>query len=203
MHDSASKHISNWSITFASDDDVEWITTSAACSRTSFPSAETFTPHGASCAPTTSPTSRPTLAGSISMAPIISIACFSRIRRAMDAPMGPTPYWMARIFFFTSFSTFHWHARTTRILASKETLTIMEFPCAFNEEPFDLSAHAEAGPAETDAVAGAGFAPHNVLEEDNPRGGSRHARQKTHRRRNHLAAAQGKRLERGERQAAP
>src|SRR5205814_1844662 len=57
--------------------------------------------HGASAAPTTSPKSRPTFVGSVSIAPQISIAFFSRISRAMDAPMGPTPYWMARIFFFT------------------------------------------------------------------------------------------------------
>src|SRR5467141_1466761 len=104
IDDSASRHISNWSITFASDDDVEWVTTSAFCSSTSLASAETVTPQGASCAPTTSPRSRPTFAGSVSMAPMISIACFSRINRAIDAPIGPTPYWMARIFFFTSFS---------------------------------------------------------------------------------------------------
>src|SRR2546427_9624862 len=42
---------------------------------------------------------------------------------------------MARIFFFTSLSGFHLHARTTRNLASKQTPTIMEFPRAFNEEP--------------------------------------------------------------------
>jgi hypothetical protein len=47
------------------------------------------------------------------------MACFSRINRAMDAPMGPTPYWMARIFFFTSFSAFRSHARTTRIFGFK------------------------------------------------------------------------------------
>ena len=40
-------------------------------------------------------------AGSVSIAPIISMACFSRISLTMDTPMGPTPYWMARIFFFT------------------------------------------------------------------------------------------------------
>ena len=38
------------------------------------------------------------------MAPQISMACFSRINRAVEAPIGPTPYWMARIFFFTLFS---------------------------------------------------------------------------------------------------
>src|SRR5271169_1258794 len=101
MHASASRHASNWSITYGSDDDVEWITTSAACSSTSFASAETFTPQGASVAPVTSPRSRPTFAGSVSMAPIISMACFSRISRAMDAPIGPMPYWITRIFFFT------------------------------------------------------------------------------------------------------
>src|ERR1700694_6109871 len=135
MHDSASRHISNWSITFASDDDVEWITTSAACSSTSLASAETLTPHGASCAPTTSPRSRPTFAGSVSIAPIISIACFSRITRAIDAPIGPTPYWMARIFFFSGISVFRLHARTPRIFASKETPTIMEFAQASNDQP--------------------------------------------------------------------
>ena len=31
-------------------------------------------------------------------------ACFSRMRRAVEAPMGPTPNWMARIFFFTMIS---------------------------------------------------------------------------------------------------
>src|SRR5262249_47790400 len=104
MQDSASRQASSWSITLGSADDVEWITTSAACSSTSFASPEIFTPHGASDAPTTSPRSRPTLAGSVSIAPQISIAFFSRIRRAMEAPIGPTPYWMARIFFFTRLS---------------------------------------------------------------------------------------------------
>ena len=52
-------------------------------------------------APTTSPRSRPALAGSESIAPMISMESFSRIRRTMDAPMGPTPYWTTRIFFFT------------------------------------------------------------------------------------------------------
>jgi 4a-hydroxytetrahydrobiopterin dehydratase len=42
----------------------------------------------------------------------------------------------------------------------------MEFPRAFNEEPFDRPAHSEAG-AETDAVADAGFGRHNVFS---PRG---------------------------------
>src|ERR1700720_3322950 len=104
------------------------MTTSTACSRTASASAEIFTPHGASLAPTTSPKSRPTFAGSVSIAPQISMACFSRIRRAMDAPIGPTPYWMARIFFFTGFSVFHsQQARHSAFLAAKETLTIKEF----------------------------------------------------------------------------
>src|SRR6202795_4902006 len=101
MHDSASRHASNWSITFGKEEEVEWITTSAACSSTSFASAEIFTPQGTSVAPVTSPRSRPTFAGSVSMAPIISMACFSRISRAIDAPIGPMPYWITRIFFFT------------------------------------------------------------------------------------------------------
>src|SRR5579863_10614913 len=80
------------------------MTTSAFCSRTSLASAEIFTPQGASLAPITSPRSRPAFAGSLSMAPQISIACFSRMSRAVEAPIGPTPNWMARIFFFTMFS---------------------------------------------------------------------------------------------------
>ena len=64
-------------------------------------SAETVTPQGASFAPTTSPRSRPALAGSLSMAPTISIECFCRISRTIEAPMGPTPNCTARIFFFT------------------------------------------------------------------------------------------------------
>src|SRR6266850_4699564 len=50
-------------------------------------------------------------------------------------------------------------------LDSKETPTIMEFPRAFNEEPF-RHARAEARSVETDAVAGTGLAAHNVLEEE-------------------------------------
>ena len=69
------------------------------------------------------------------MAPIISMACFSRIRRAMDAPIGPTPYWMARIFFFTSFSAVRLYAHNAHFRC-KRNPTIMEFPRAFNEEAF-------------------------------------------------------------------
>src|SRR5260370_15209415 len=61
---------------------------------------------------------------------------------------------MARIFFFTSLSAFRSNARTRRILAAKETPTIMEFTRAFNEEP-----RADGGKA--GIVAGAGLAPHN------------------------------------------
>src|SRR5271170_4737745 len=104
MHASASRHASNWSITAGSDDDVEWITTSAESPSTSCASAEMVTPQGASVAPTTSPKSRPAFSGSLSIAPTISMACFSRISRAMDAPIGPTPNCMARIFFFKSVS---------------------------------------------------------------------------------------------------
>src|SRR3984885_9627844 len=113
MHDSASRHASNCSITFGNEEDVEWITTSPAWSNTSFASAEIFTPQGASEAPTTSPKSRPTFAGSVSIAPQISMACFSRINRAIEAPMGPTPYWIARIFFFTSVSVVVSQSRRT------------------------------------------------------------------------------------------
>src|SRR6202521_3792492 len=58
------------------------------------------TPQGASAPSTISPRSRPALAGSESIAPIISIELFSLISRTMAAPMGPTPYCTARIFFF-------------------------------------------------------------------------------------------------------
>src|SRR3979490_2921498 len=102
------------------------MTTSAACSRTFSASAEIFTPQGASLAPTTAPRSRPTFAGSVSMAPQISMACFSRIRRAMDAPIGPTPYWMARIFFFKVFSVFHSQQARHRAFWRQENLTIKE-----------------------------------------------------------------------------
>src|SRR5258708_7276058 len=54
---------------------------------------------------------------------------------------------MARIFFFTSFSGFHLHARTTRSSASKQTLTIMEFPRAFNEERLQVSERRRCPPA--------------------------------------------------------
>jgi len=50
------------------------------------------------------------------MAPQISMACFSRIRRAIDAPIGPTPYWMARIFFFKAFSVFQFAVGETSCL---------------------------------------------------------------------------------------
>src|SRR5208283_592222 len=88
-------------MTFGRDDEVVCMTTSADCSKTSLASPETRMPHGASAAPTTSPRSLPTLEGSVSMAPTRVMASFSRSNFTMDAPMGPTPYWMARIFFFT------------------------------------------------------------------------------------------------------
>src|SRR5580693_3117915 len=179
MHDSASRHASNWSITFGNEEEVEWITTSAACSSTSLASAEIFTPQGASVAPVTSPRSRPTFAGSVSMAPMISMACFSRISRAIDAPIGPTPYWMARILFFTSFSVPLCGSRTHSVFASKETPTIMEFPRAFNDEPhLGVRELASAflppeAPFEPQAwiatiVAGAQIAAHNGSDEDQP-----------------------------------
>ena len=53
----------------------------------------------------TSPRSRPVFAGSLSMAPQISMACFSRIKRAVEgADRTDAPNWMARIFFFTMIS---------------------------------------------------------------------------------------------------
>src|SRR2546421_379186 len=87
-------------------------------------------------------------------------------------------------------------------LASKETPTIMEFPRAFNEEPFRLHARRPVLPKRTLLLA-RGL--HRIMSwnKTSSRGGLRHAPKKTHRRRNLLAPAQGKRLERGERQAAP
>jgi hypothetical protein len=64
------------------------------------------------------------------------MACFSRINRAMEAPMGPTPNWMARLFFFTSFSVVVLQrSRTLRIFAASESLTIKEFPRLGNAKP--------------------------------------------------------------------
>src|SRR5580700_7984242 len=69
----------------------------------SIPSASSVigTPQGASAPSTTSPRSRPALAGSESIAPMISIELFSLMSRTMAAPIGPTPYCTARILFFT------------------------------------------------------------------------------------------------------
>src|SRR5882724_10408771 len=53
-HDSAARHSINWSITDGSDEEVEWITTSADLPSIAAASATTGTPHGASGAPTTS-----------------------------------------------------------------------------------------------------------------------------------------------------
>ena len=79
-------------MTTGKEEEVEWMTTSAESPSTSAASEEMATPQGASEAPETSPRSRPILAGSVSIAPTISIACFSRISLAMDAPMVIGPY---------------------------------------------------------------------------------------------------------------
>src|SRR5260370_7101616 len=68
---------------------------------------------------------------------------------------------MARIFFFTSLSGFHLHARTSRNLASKETPTIMEFPRAFNEERLQAFERPAVCAAEAGILAGLSLAPHN------------------------------------------
>src|SRR5260370_38545534 len=65
---------------------------------------------------------------------------------------------------------------TMRILATKETPTIMEFPRAFNEEPFpafERRAARAARACEPGIVAGAERAPHNGWRERQPvwRGG--------------------------------
>src|SRR5580658_2937695 len=75
--------------------------TSSGFSRTDSASGEIRTPQGASGAPIASPSSRPALAGSLSIAPTISRESFWRIRRTMEEPMGPRPYCTTRIFFFT------------------------------------------------------------------------------------------------------
>jgi hypothetical protein len=61
------------------------------------------------------------------------MACFSRINRAIEAPIGPTPYWMARILFFTKLSVVvSQPGSTPHILAGSESLTIEEFAKAGN-----------------------------------------------------------------------
>src|ERR1700732_4099624 len=77
------------------------MTTSTGLLSTASASGEMATPQGAPDAPTISPRSRPALAGSLSIAPVISSASFWRIRRTIEAPMGPTPNCTTRIFFFT------------------------------------------------------------------------------------------------------
>src|SRR5260370_25381782 len=68
---------------------------------------------------------------------------------------------MARIFFFTSLSGFHLHARTSRNLASKETPTIMEFPRAFNEERLQAFERPAVCATEAGILAVLSLAPHN------------------------------------------
>src|SRR5260370_7234121 len=68
---------------------------------------------------------------------------------------------MARIFFFTSLSGFHLHARTSRNLASKETPTIMEFPRAFNEERLQAFERPAVRATEAEILAALSLAPHN------------------------------------------
>src|SRR6201987_3085753 len=100
MQQPAPRHSSNWSITLGRYEEVEWITTSTGFASSPAGSAAIRPPHGASLEPTTSPESRPALAGSLSIAPTISSAAFWRIRRTIEAPIGPTPYCNPRIFFF-------------------------------------------------------------------------------------------------------
>src|SRR2546422_4897436 len=76
---------------------------------------------------------------------------------------------MARIFFFTSLSGFHLHARTTRNLASKQTPTIMEFPRAFNEEPLQPFERSAVRASEARILAAALGWPANGRKE-NPEG---------------------------------
>src|SRR5271167_3571722 len=184
MHASASRHASNWSITFGNEDEVEWITTSAACSSTSLASAETFTPHGASVAPVTSPRSRPIFAGSVSMAPIISMACFSRMSRAMDAPIGPMPYWITRIFFFTISPVDLRHAAHTAHFCRKRNLYDNGICAGIQRE-----AHGER--LEADAILPM-HAVRHIMELPLTRasGGPHHASKKIDRRRDRDTSAQ-------------
>jgi hypothetical protein len=92
----------------------------------------------------------------------------------MEAPMGPTPYWMARIFFFTTFSVSSCSAgHSLRICPEKETSRIEEFGRAFNAIRENKKKRTglktghyngeEPGWLPTGRiVAGAGVAPHNV-----------------------------------------
>src|SRR5580700_6020812 len=87
-------------MTFGRYEDVEWMTTSTGFASRPAVSVAMVTPQRPSVEPTTSPRSRPAFAGSLSIAPTISIDAFCRISRAIDAPIGPTPYCTTRIFFF-------------------------------------------------------------------------------------------------------
>src|SRR5260370_40704759 len=86
---------------------------------------------------------------------------------------------MARIFFFTSLSGFHLHARTSRNLASKETPTIMEFPRAFNEERLQAFEPPAVCATEAGTLAALSLGPHNGGGEAHPdRAGSPQPTQK-------------------------
>src|SRR5258708_27173838 len=75
---------------------------------------------------------------------------------------------MARIFFFTSLSGFHLHARTSRNLASKEPPTIREFPRAFNEERLQAFERPAVRATEAGILAALSLAPHNGGGEFQP-----------------------------------
>src|SRR6202050_445397 len=97
----AEMHSISSSVTLGRYEDVVCTMTSTGLERTPAAPGETAMPQGASLAPATSPMSRPAFAGSLSMAPTISSECFCRIRRRIEAPMGPTPNCTTRIFLRT------------------------------------------------------------------------------------------------------
>lgn len=52
------------------------------------------------------------------MAPTISSELFCRMRRTIEAPMGPTPYWTTRIFFFNGDIPSDFRSHNLKVLAS-------------------------------------------------------------------------------------
>src|SRR2546427_11810524 len=89
---------------------------------------------------------------------------------------------MARIFFFTSLSGFHLHARTTRNLASKQTPTIMEFPRAFNEEPLQPFERSAVRASEARILAAVPLSPDNGRRQIqwSTEGGAMPAKKRSH-----------------------
>jgi len=109
------------------------MTTSAVCSSTSLAIGGNFHAPRASCAPTTSPSSRANLCPVGVDAAMISWLVFAPSNARWRPRMGPT---------HTGCANFLFHEvpvlcgeSAHRSFGLNETLTIMEFPRAFNEEP--------------------------------------------------------------------